>query len=48
MYWILVHLTGIPPLEDQMLRSRGERYRDDQSRTSMLFPRPPQNGGMTA
>jgi len=28
MYWILVHVTGIPPLEEQMLRSRGERYRD--------------------
>src|ERR1700679_3454703 len=27
MYWILVHVTGIPPLEEQMLRSRGERYR---------------------
>jgi steroid 5-alpha reductase family enzyme len=42
MYWILVHVTGIPPLEQQMLRSRGERYRDYQSRTSMFFPRPPQ------
>jgi steroid 5-alpha reductase family enzyme len=42
MYWILVHITGIPPLEQQMLRSRGERYRDYQSRTSMFFPRPPQ------
>jgi steroid 5-alpha reductase family enzyme len=42
MYWILVHVTGIPPLEEQMLRSRGERYRDYQSRTSMFFPSPPQ------
>jgi steroid 5-alpha reductase family enzyme len=42
MYWILVHVTGIPPLEAQMLRSRGERYRDYQSRTSMFFPLPPQ------
>jgi steroid 5-alpha reductase family enzyme len=41
MYWILVHVTGIPPLEAQMLRSRGERYRDYQSRTSMFFPLPP-------
>ena len=39
MYWILVHVTGIPPLEAQMLRSRGERYRDYQSRTSLFFPR---------
>ncbi len=40
MYWILVHVTGIPPLEAQMLRSRGERYRDYQSRTSTFFPLP--------
>jgi steroid 5-alpha reductase family enzyme len=44
MYWILVHVTGIPPLEAQMLRSRGERYRAYQSRTSMFFPLPPQKG----
>jgi len=44
MYWILVHVTGIPPLEAQMLRSRGERYRDYQSRPSMFFPRPPHKG----
>jgi steroid 5-alpha reductase family enzyme len=47
MYWILVHVTGIPPLEAQMLRSRGERYRDYQSRTSMFFPLPPQKGVVT-
>jgi steroid 5-alpha reductase family enzyme len=41
MYWILVHVTGIPPLEEQMLRSRGERYRDYQLRTSRFFPLPP-------
>ncbi|WP_291862163.1 DUF1295 domain-containing protein [Bradyrhizobium sp.] len=46
MYWILVHVTGIPPLEQQMLRSRGERYRDYQSRTSMFFPLPPQKGAV--
>jgi steroid 5-alpha reductase family enzyme len=42
MYWILVHVTGIPPLEAQMLRSRGERYRDYQLRTSRFFPLSPQ------
>ena len=41
MYWILVHVTGIPPLEAQMLRSRGERYRAYQLRTSAFFPLPP-------
>ena len=47
MYWILVHVTGIPPLEAQMLRSRGERYRDYQSRTSAFFPLPPHKGVVT-
>jgi steroid 5-alpha reductase family enzyme len=46
MYWILIHVTGIPPLEAQMLRSRGERYRDYQTRTSMFFPLPPQKGAI--
>src|ERR1700709_2560219 len=46
MYWILVHVTGIPPLEAQMLRSRGERYRDYQTRTSMFFLLPPQKGAI--
>ena len=44
MYWILVHVTGVPPLEAQMLRSRGERYRDYQSRTSVFFLLPPRSG----
>jgi steroid 5-alpha reductase family enzyme len=47
MYWILVHVTGIPPLEAQMLRSRGERYRDYQSRTSAFFPLPPHKAVVT-
>lgn len=44
MPWILVHVTGIPPLEARMLRPRGERYRAYQSRTSMFFPLPPREG----
>ncbi len=47
MYWILVYVTGIPPLEEQMLRSRGDRYRAYQSRTSVFFPLPPQKGVVT-
>ena len=47
MYWILVHVTGIPPLEEQMLASRGVRYRDYQSRTSAFFPLPPHKGVVT-
>jgi steroid 5-alpha reductase family enzyme len=47
MYWILVYVTGIPPLEAQMLRSRGDRYRAYQSRTSVFFPMPPREEVVT-
>src|SRR5258707_15390127 len=48
--WLIapsVHVTGIPPLEAQMLRARGACYRDYQSRTSAFFPLPPQKGVVT-
>jgi steroid 5-alpha reductase family enzyme len=41
MYWLLVHVSGIPPLEQQMLRSRGDAFRDYQSRVSAFIPFPP-------
>ena len=41
MYALLVHGSGIPPLERHMLRSRGEAYRAYQARTSAFFPLPP-------
>lgn len=41
MYWLLVHVSGIPPLEREMLDSRGDAYRDYQSRVSPLIPLPP-------
>ena len=37
MYWLLVYVSGIPPLEQQMLRSRGDAYRDYQARVSAFF-----------
>jgi steroid 5-alpha reductase family enzyme len=40
MYWVLVHVSGIPPLEDHMLRSRGEVFRAYQKRTRAFFPLP--------
>ncbi len=40
MYWLLVHVSGIPPLEAAMLRSRPEAYRDYQTRTNAFFPWP--------
>lgn len=41
MYWLLVHVSGIPPLEAQMLRSRGDAFRAYQHRVSPFIPRPP-------
>ncbi len=41
MYWLLVYVSGIPPLEQQMLRSRGEAFRRYQDRVSAFFPIPP-------
>ena len=38
--WLIAALVAIR----QMLRSRGARSHDCQSRTSMFFPLPPQNG----
>ncbi|MET0171847.1 MAG: DUF1295 domain-containing protein [Agrobacterium vaccinii] len=40
MYWLLVHASGIPPLEEHMLRSRGEKFRSLQRRVNAFFPGP--------
>ncbi len=40
MYWLLVHVSGIPPLEDHMLKSRGEKFRALQKRVNAFFPGP--------
>ncbi|RVT92008.1 DUF1295 domain-containing protein [Rhodovarius crocodyli] len=40
MYVLLVHVSGIPPLEAQMLRSRGDAYRAYRRRVSAFFPFP--------
>jgi steroid 5-alpha reductase family enzyme len=41
MLWLLLKVSGIPPLEAQMIRSRGTAYRAYQRRTSAFFPWPP-------
>jgi steroid 5-alpha reductase family enzyme len=41
MYWLLVYVSGIPPLEDHMINSRGQAYRVYQERTNSFFPLPP-------
>lgn len=43
MFWILNYVTGVPPLEEQMARSRGDAWRAYQSRTSRFFPLPPKS-----
>jgi len=40
MYWVLVHVSGIPPLENHMLRTRGDAFRDYQRRTRPFLPLP--------
>lgn len=40
MYWLLVHVSGIPPLEEHMLRSRGDKFRALQGRVNAFFPGP--------
>ncbi|MET0275077.1 MAG: DUF1295 domain-containing protein [Phenylobacterium sp.] len=41
MYLLLTRVSGIPPLEASMLRSRGEAFRSYQLRVSSFFPLPP-------
>jgi steroid 5-alpha reductase family enzyme len=41
MYWLLVYVSGIPPLEEHMLERRQDEFRAYQARTSAFFPLPP-------
>jgi steroid 5-alpha reductase family enzyme len=41
MFCLLRFVSGVPPLEQAMLRSRGDRFRDYQARVSAFFPLPP-------
>ena len=40
MYYLLVHASGIPPLEAHMLNTRGDRFKAYQARTNAFFPGP--------
>ena len=40
MYGLLRYVSGVPPLEQAMLESRGEAFRSYQARTSVFFPLP--------
>jgi steroid 5-alpha reductase family enzyme len=39
----ILGVTGIPPTEEQSLRSKGEAYRDYQARVARFIPRPPKH-----
>jgi steroid 5-alpha reductase family enzyme len=41
MYLLVTRFTGIPHVEAQSLRSRGDRYREYQETTSAFFLLPP-------
>ena len=38
MYWLLTSVSGIPPLEDHMARTRGPAWETYRKRTSAFFP----------
>ena len=41
MFSLLRYVSGVPPLEETMLKSRGDLFRDYQRRVSAFFPFPP-------
>lgn len=41
MYGLLRYVSGVPPLEEAMLKSRGDKFRDYQKRVGVFFPLPP-------
>lgn len=43
MLYVLLFVTGVPPAEARSLASRGEAYRDYQSKTSVFVPLPPRS-----
>jgi steroid 5-alpha reductase family enzyme len=40
MYWLLVYASGIPPLEEHMMRSRGQAYAEYRRRVNAFWPGP--------
>ncbi len=42
MLYLITRVTGIPPTEEQALKSRGDAYREYQRTTSAFIPWPPQ------
>lgn len=46
MYWLLVHVSGIPPLEAHMLRSRGDQFRRYQASVNAFWPGAPKTASV--
>jgi steroid 5-alpha reductase family enzyme len=40
MTWLLTRVSGIPPLEREMLADRGDAYRQYQAQVSAFVPLP--------
>jgi steroid 5-alpha reductase family enzyme len=45
MIWLLTRVSGIPPLEREMVAERGDAYRAYQARVSAFIPWPPRASG---
>ncbi len=43
IWYLILNVTGIPPTEEQCLKSRGQAYRAYQQETSAFFPLPPKS-----
>lgn len=43
MYFLLVHVSGLPPLEETMRRTRGAAFDAYAARVSAFWPRPPRS-----
>ena len=44
----ILGVTGIPPTENQAIRSKGDAYRSYQARVLRFIPRPPKSRGNDA
>ncbi|RAK56268.1 hypothetical protein DJ017_07935 [Phenylobacterium soli] len=44
MLWLLTRVSGVPPLEDHMRRTRPAAFARYAARTSVFIPRPPRRG----
>ncbi|MDE2361314.1 MAG: DUF1295 domain-containing protein [Hyphomicrobiales bacterium] len=43
MYWLLVHVSGVPPLEQELQRSRPDAFNRYKARVNAFWPAPPRS-----